>query len=301
MKTSLTLFTLRRLMAASCAVLSHSAWAAYSCSVTVTSPTVAYNGATNANTNATGSAVLTCTRATTDANSLTYRLKADNGANINGTTRRARLGATANYLNYALTRSATCGNASNWYAPVTGTTNVITGTLGFGTATLASVTLPYCLRVRGSTTNALTPAAGAYTDTVNVSAQYPNSDTGALSPSVPLNYTANVSSACFFTSTPGNMTFNYTAFRTTALTATNNFNLRCTTALPWSVSVSPNVSTTAGLNYSLAVTTPATGAGTGNNANQNVILTGTMAAGQAGSCATATCTGTRAHTITITY
>jgi hypothetical protein len=47
--------------------------------------------------------------------------------------------------------------------------------------------------------------------------------------------------------------------------------------------------------------TRAPAAGTGNGAAQNIVITGTMPAGQQGVCSTATCSASQAHTITISY
>lgn len=280
------------------ALTSQQAWAVYSCSVTASSTGVLYNSA--ANTDTQGAAILTCTRAATDAATLTYRLKADNGLNVNGTVRRVRLGATGNRLNYTLRRAAACNNTSNWYAPVTGTTNVIRGTLNFGAALSQSVTVPYCLRVRGTAGgNPAAPTAGVYTDTVNIFGQFPDNDGGALTPVVPITYSVGVNNQCVLNSFPTSMVFNYTSFSATPQVVAQSFNLRCSNTLPWTATVSPTAATVLGLNYTVAVSPAVTTNGTG--ASQAVTLTATMPANQSGTCNTGTCTGTQAHTVTITY
>ena len=274
------------------------AWAAYSCSVTATSTGVLY--ATPNPQDSQGVATLTCTRDSADATTLTYRLKADNGLNVAGTRRRVRLGATASYLNYSLTRAATCGNASNWYAPAAGVTNVATGTLNFGAALTQSVNLTYCLRTRvGAGGNAAAPTAGVYTDTVNIFGQFPNSDAGALTAVAPITYSVGVTNQCVLNSFPKRMVLNYTAFSATPQVATQIFQLRCSNTLPWTATVSPAAATVLGLNYTVAVSPNVTTLGTG--LNQPVSLTATIPAGQAGTCNTGTCTGTQAHTVIITY
>lgn len=276
------------------------AWAAYDCNVSATSVGVLYT--TNPiNQDANGTVILTCTRASGDANTLTYRIKADNGLNANGTQRRVRRGTSANYLSYFLRRgttvggAATCGNSTNWAAPATGTTNVITGTLSFGTALTATATWGYCVRIRGNQGN---PTAGSYTDVVQVFAQYPNNNAGALSPSASLGYTAGATNQCVFNTFPTTMLFNYTSFSATPQVLSQAFDLRCSNSLPWSLSLTPASGTLLGLNYTLGLS-PASGTGTG--ADQAVTLTGTLPANQAGTCANATCSATQAHVVTITY
>lgn len=294
----------RRLLAALAALAAAPAWAAYSCNVSTTSVGVIYTAA-NVDTN--GTVSLTCTRGSGDANSLTYRIKADDGLNANTTApfRRARRGASANYLYYILRRgtaaggAATCGNTTTWRAPATGTTNVITGTLSFGAALTATVTWGYCIRVRGTAGgNPAAPTAGVYTDSFNVFAQYPNNNAGALTSSVPASYTVGVNNQCVFNTFPTAMVFGYTSFSATAQTLNRTFELRCSNALPWSIAVSPASGTLLGLNYTL---TRSPASGTGNGADQVVTLTGTLPAGQAGTCASATCSATQPHVVTITY
>lgn len=298
------LLALRCLAGAALAVSGHSTWAAYSCDVSATSVGVIYTAA-NVDTN--GSVVLTCTRAGTDANTLTYRIKADDGSNAQAAApyRRAERGTSGNFLNYILRRgtaaggAATCGNTSTWRAPATGTTNVITGTLAFGAALTASVTWGYCIRVRGTAGgNPAAPTAGVYTDAFNVFAQYPNNNGGALTSSVPVGYTVGVNNQCVFNTFPSAMVFNYTSFTGTPQSVVRTFELRCSNALPWSVAVSPASTTLLGLNYTMGIS-PASG--TGNGADQVITLTGNLPANQAGTCSGATCAGTQAHTVSITY
>ncbi len=279
------------------AMTSPQAWAAYSCSVSANSTGTLYDAPTPQDSQ--GLATLTCTRDSGDANTLSYRLKADNGLHATGNQRRVRLGATNNFLQYSLTRSATCGNNSNWYAPAAGNGNVLRGTLNFGAALSQSVSVPYCLRTRvASGGNPAAPTAGVYTDTINIFAQYPGSNAGVLSPVAPITYSVGVNNQCVFRSFPTNMAFNYIAFSPTQQQALTSFNLRCSNALPWGVTVSPANGVVLGLAYSIA-SSPTTMIGTG--ADQAVTLTGTMPAGQAGSCSLGTCTGSNVHTVTITY
>lgn len=280
--------------------LSPIAHAAYSCTVTATSTGLIYQTPTPRD--VTGTATLTCTRSSGDPSTLSYRLKATDGLHASGSNpiRRVRLGSTLNLLFYSLRRNASCNNNTNWRAPASGNGSVATGTLNFGTGLVASTTLTYCIRVRvNAGGNPASPAAGVYTDTFNIFAQYPNSNGGALSPDAPVLMTVGVSNQCIFNTYPGSLVFNYTAFSTTAQTASTSFLLRCSTGLPWSISVSPSVATLLGLQYQIAPS-PASGGGNGNT-GQAVTLTGTMQAGQAGTCAAPSCVGSQAHTVFISY
>lgn len=274
-------------------------WGAITCSITATSVGAFYNAA--ANTDVTGSAVLTCTRLSTDPTTITYRLKADDGINVTGTTRRVRhQNGSANFLSYILRRSATCGNATNWRAPATGTTNVQTGTLNFGAALTASYTQSFCIRLRGTAGgNPAAPTTGSYADVFNVFAQYPNNNAGALTPYAPVNYSVGVNPGCAFMSLPTTMAFAYTAFSASALTQSRSFNLRCNTGVTWAVAISPASAALVGLNYNMTI--PSGASGTGNGANQAVTVQATFPANQAGTCSAASCSGTQAHTLTITY
>lgn len=210
------------------------------------------------------------------------------------------MNSTSNYLAYSLRRSASCSNNTNWRAPATGASNVATGTLNFGSALTISTTLTYCIRVLGvAGGNPASPTAGVYSDTFNIFAQYPNSNAGALSPSAAVAMTVGVSNQCVFNTYPGNLVFSYTAFSASPQTASTSFMLRCSSGLPWSVSVIPNPAVLQGLKYTITPS-PASGTGTGNT-GQAVTLNGNMPAGQAGTCSGSTCAATQPHTVFITY
>ena len=116
--------------------------------------------------------------------------------------------------------------------------------------------------------------------------------------------TINLTSACEIASSP-TAAFTYTSFQATAATFSSSFNVRCTNTLPiTSITLDSTSVTDAATNlaYTLALgAAPAAGTG----ANQSVTITGSMAANQAGTCATATCTNgssaNKQRTLTITY
>jgi spore coat protein U-like protein len=119
------------------------------------------------------------------------------------------------------------------------------------------------------------------------------------------NVDINLISACNV-STPGALSFTYTALQTTAATASTPFTVTCVTGLPYTVTVSnPNTTDDAvGLLYNLSVLAPV-GGGTGNGTAQNYSIDGTIPAGQAGTCTTASCTNAAAtnnvKTVTVGY
>jgi spore coat protein U-like protein len=129
----------------------------------------------------------------------------------------------------------------------------------------------------------------------------------------------NLTSACTVSAVP-NVVFNYTSFQVGASTATNGagFNVRCTNGLGYTLGLQsgagaptpPGTATLTGivddavnLTYDLGLSA-ATGQ-TGSGAIQNFSVTGTMAAAQGGTCATATCANTaatnRIHTLIVAW
>lgn len=273
------------------------AQAAYSCNVSATSVGALYSlfGSQDVN----GTVTFNCTRSSGDANTLTYRIKADTGLYASGNQRNVAMGG--NQIPYYLTHgssvggAATCANSTNWLAPTSGTANVITGTLNFGASLSASALWGFCVRVRGIFPF---PTNGVYTDTVQVFGQYPNSNSGTLTASSSLNYSVGVGSQCVFNTFPGPLNFNYTSFSSSAQTSSQTFNIACSNNLPWTVSVAPASNTLLGLTYNLNLSPPS---GTGTGLNQLITITGTIPANQAGSCGTAVCSASFVHTVTISY
>lgn len=126
----------------------------------------------------------------------------------------------------------------------------------------------------------------------------------AATASAQFDVTINLTSACEITA-PTGATFNYTSLQTTDATFASNFTVRCTNGLPISsIALDLNQVTDAatGLAYTLALSNAPS---TGNGLAQTVNLTGTMAAGQVGTCSGSTCTNTNSNnkqrTLTITY
>lgn len=233
-----------------------------------------------------GSVSFTCTRSVAgDATSVL--LRANDGANATGVQNRARLGS---FISYEAYKNSGCGAV--W------TSNV---TANFITVTLLSVLTPQpinvnfwgCIILAGQVV-----PAGRYTDTVTMRIRN-NTDTSNLSVSNTFPVTITNPATCTITSIQ-NVAFGiYVAFRSTPLVApAANIVLNCTSQLPYTLALNATSGVVAGLNYSLVLsTTSSRGTGPG----QTHTITGTMAAGQAGTCATATCSATDPRTLTITY
>ncbi|MBX7229220.1 MAG: hypothetical protein K1X48_06415 [Burkholderiaceae bacterium] len=116
--------------------------------------------------------------------------------------------------------------------------------------------------------------------------------------------TINLTSACQITTTP-TAAFTYTSFQSSAATFSSSFNILCTNTLPISSIALDSTSVTddaTNLAYTLTLGSVPT-AGTG--VAQSIGITGSMAANQSGTCASASCTNASAtnkqRTLTITY
>lgn len=113
------------------------------------------------------------------------------------------------------------------------------------------------------------------------------------------NVTVNLTSSCQLTSAPTDVAFTYTSFQAAAATATpSSFQVKCTNLRPYTMALDATSGTVIGLNYTIALSAAG---GTGNGADQTYSITGSMAAGQSGNCAAASCSGTDIRTLTITY
>ena len=103
------------------------------------------------------------------------------------------------------------------------------------------------------------------------------------------------------------MTFNYTSFQAAAATATaGGFTLQCSNTLPYTLALDFTSVTDQATNLAYTVALSAAG-GTGTGIAQSYSVTGSMASGQAGTCAAlgGSCTNAtstnRTRTLTITY
>ncbi|HUG24714.1 hypothetical protein [Piscinibacter sp.] len=125
--------------------------------------------------------------------------------------------------------------------------------------------------------------------------------------SAPFNVTVNLSSVCELT-TPDDVAFVYTSLQVGASTATGGgFDVTCTNSLPYQIgftNAATPAATAAGtfatvnLAYTLGLSATS---GVGSGVAQSNTITGSMVAGQAGTCASASCTDTMVQTLYVVY
>lgn len=116
------------------------------------------------------------------------------------------------------------------------------------------------------------------------------------------NVTVNLTSVCSITSAPTPVAFNYTSLGAAATPTAGSgaFQVTCTNNLPYTMALDATSGTFTTVNLAYTLGLSAAG-GTGSGAAQSYTVTGGMAAGQSGTCATATCADTSARTLTVTY
>jgi opacity protein-like surface antigen len=111
----------------------------------------------------------------------------------------------------------------------------------------------------------------------------------------------------------GDLGLTYTSFQTTDATNTTTFNVRCTNGLGYTLALDNTTVTDDALDleYTLALSVNNTAIGpdpiTGTGADQQITVTGTIAGGQAGTCAETdgiclnTAAGNKQRTLTVSY
>lgn len=237
---------------------------------------------------------VTCTRTSlADAGSVNYNVGVNNGLYAN--PNQARIGgsgAAANRILYDTYKNSTC--ATLWTGAGGGR---ISGTITFaGTGTFTQTQSWWgCIAAGQNGKN-----AGTFTDTVRMTLTL-NTGTVVGAPftfPVSIVHPAN----CTINPTPGNVSFSYTSFSAAPATAGTSFGLNCTNSMPYTMTLNSYAGTLLGLNYTLTLNGgTGTIAGTGTGAVVTIPIAGTIAAGQSGTCSTATCSASQAHTLTITY
>ncbi len=280
------------------------AHAAITCSLSATAINVIYDGSVGANNNSNGTITLTCDRLSTDASTQTYWIGVlPTAGNPRRLFRHGGGTTTTNRLNTNLYKN---GTTTNWADTGTGR---VSGTLSFGAALTQSVTLTYDFRIPAGQTG---KTAGIYDQAFT--AQLELTTAGPVVATANFFPTASVLSQCFVGQvasgntaqgavSPTTMTLAYTSFAAAPQTTNMTFTVDCTNSTPYDLDLSPGGGTLLGLNYTvrfdngLATKTGLVGSGLA----QPYTLTATIAAGQAGTCAVATCTATQATTVTISY
>jgi len=260
------------------------AQAAVECWVTSGGFNVAYDPALAGVTTAQSSVVVSCTRSdpSSDPTTVNYAIKANNGLYANGVNNRAQSGTA--YAKYDVYMGTGCG--TQWKGNAT-----FSGTINFAVSSMATHTFSGCV---GARQNSL--PAGTYWDQVTMTMDYgPNPQSSAAG-----MFAVNIvtQGQCSFSSPPGTLSFSYISFQTTAANVSAFFGVTCTSGLPYTLTLDTTTGTIAGLNYSLGLSGAA---GTGTGVQQSLSVDGSMPAGQSGTCAMGTCSGTNPHTLTITY
>ncbi len=235
---------------------------------------------------------LNCTRLSSDPTTLNYITFTDDGLYNNGPNNRAKLTTANSFIKYDFFTSS--AYATNWSK----SQKCIVGSLNFGASLSGSQTTTYYSKVYAAQSGL---PQGTYIDTVTVNLAYNRTScssnvVGDTSGTFQVQV-ANVS-ACQIALPPSTMAFTYTAFSATPAAASTTFSTRCTTSLPYTMTLDSNFGVVSGLNYALTLSATS---GSGNGALQNYTINGTMAAGQAGNCSTGSCTATDTRRLTVTY
>ncbi len=264
-----------------------SAQAAITCTISSLGWSTAYSP-TAPGTNITQSTFsVTCQRnVSTDPTTLSYTVGVDNGLHFTGTANHAQFGTSQiAYENYKDSACTLIWKGSGG--------NRISGSMTLSGLTQTTVTTSYWGCVPSGQTGLPT---GTYTDTVTMTLA--NSSGGATLATNTISVSIYNPAVCNITQAPGNVAFTYTAFRATAATASTTFGVTCTNTLPYTLALDATSGVVSGLQYLVSLSA-STATGTGSQ--QTFTVNGTMPAGQAGTCATSTCTGTSTRTLTITY
>ena len=267
--------------------------AAYSCTLSITAISTVYSPTVVTNNDSTGTYTISCVRTGASDATMTYTLRATNGNQPTGNTNRVQFGAAANRYSYEIYRDA--AYSQEWR---NNAATEISGTLNFGASSTATLTGLFYLRVFG---NQPVDPAGTYTDAVTITL---NPEGGGNNATATLNVTVITTNSCQINFPPTTMTFNYVALQAGPALASSSFGLRCTTGLPYTMTLDANNVTdnAVGLAYTLSITPPS---GTGNGATQTRTINGTMAGGQAGKCSVGFCTNAastnKTRTLTVTY
>ncbi len=287
--------TVRFALALTACAAAFEASAAFDCNggVSVTSISTVYSPSVPTPNDSTGSWTVSCTRLLADPNTVTFYLGANNGIHFGGGSRRVQLGATANRYNYGLFRDA--GHTQPWL-DTNNLGNRIAVTMNFGVALSATTSGAFYMRVPQD----LTPTpAGTYTDTVTGNLRgHPGAN-----PMPVFGMTVITTNTCQIYSPPGNVNFTYTSFQVAAAAASTSFGARCTLALPYGMALDATSGTLLGLNYTLALPFPPPPPFNviGTGITQTHAINGSIAGGQAGTCATAVCSGSQTRTLTISW
>jgi spore coat protein U-like protein len=223
---------------------------------------------------------VTCTKGSAgDPSSVNFAVTVNNGLYALGINNRAAFGASR--MRYDVFTNASCGTTWKGGTAISGTVN--TPSVGTFTATG---------NYWGCVNPGVAAPAGTYADMVTMTLTY-----GTATAIGTFGVSITTPATCSITSPPGNVVFNYVAFGP-AVNASAGFGVTCSLSLPYTMALDATAGTIVGLNYTLGLSTAAS---TGIGVQQTHTVNGTIAAGQSGTCAAGTCSGTQARAITITY
>ncbi len=252
---------------------------------------------------------VTCTRQAGDAKNMTLTVTATSGLQPAGTANQALLagsGALLQYNNYvdaAYTLKWNTGGSS------------LSVPLAFGgIGSTASATVPFYASIAVGQTTLPPSGAGSYSDTIGL--QLKNGATAVSATTFPV--TVFITPLCTISTAPGALSFAYTSMQGAPAVASTSFAVTCTNTVPYSAALDAYAVTDSVVNLSYALNVgqsvrPAGSAyaaaaplsATGSGVAQTISIDGTIAAGQSGTCAAATCTNAASanniRTLTITY
>ena len=242
----------------------------------------------------TSSFTVNCTRLSSDPSTFNYIAFTNDGLyNPGGSgNNKAQLTTGTSRILYDFFTDATY--ATNWSK----SQKCITGSINFGSSLFGSQTTTYYSKIPKAQTGL---PQGIYVDTVAVNMSYHQTGckTNALV-DASSSFQVQISNltACQIALPPTTVAFTYAAFSATSQVASTTFSTRCSTSLPYTLALDSNFGVVSGLNYVLSLSATSS---TGNGALQNYTISGTIPAGQAGSCPSASCTASDPRILTITY
>jgi spore coat protein U-like protein len=227
-----------------------------------------------------------------------YDLSVNNGIYALGTQNRAALAGS--FLNYHLATDPACS------IPWSGATVIPTPSASFPLAKNSVVTNTHTFYGCILPGQLVLPPEGSYTDTITMTFSLAKATGQSAFSGGAFPVTIVAPASCNITTPPANVNFTYTAFSPAAVLASSTIGVRCTTFLAYTMALDATIDVLTGLNYSLALNNISSGgvnplSSVGNGVTQTFFINGTMAAGQAGTCASAACSGTQTRTLTITY
>lgn len=142
--------------------------------------------------------------------------------------------------------------------------------------------------------------AGVYSGTLNITLREDNA-AGPVITTYAWPVHISIPRSCRFSSPPTPISVNYTAFSPVAVTsAPSDFAVTCTNGTNYNLLLDATRGVVPGVNLSYSASLSA-GSGTGTAVAQPYTVTITLDAGQAGTCASSSCTGTDTRTLMIEY